>query len=351
MEAIPLVEMFSAACAKALTFSWISRFGMPKMITSDCGLQFTSNLWSQLCSMLNIAHRQTTAYHPESNGAVERLPCRLKDALHACSAAATWADELPFVLLSLRAQPREDTGLSRAESVFGALIVLPNEFLQSDDLAVESVIKKFQKTLDAPAYSLPRQNSSSSTSLHLVSELPAELLSAHLVWVCRGSAVLPLQPLYDGPFTVICRSGRSFSLQVGSRKEIVAVSRLKACTAAPSSPRHRGQPPGKRPGAPPRPSGCRFHIPWPLDLQSRRRHKTVPEPFSYPAQRFLHAWDRRCHHCLHISGIRRVSGHCHRRNTHVCGHRHGGWTSDLLSSQLRPEFGGSPAETGFAALL
>jgi hypothetical protein len=76
----------------------------------DRGQQFTSSLWFQLCEMLNISHKQTTAYHPESNGAVERLHHRLKDALCACAAAATWSQELPFVLLRLRAQPREDTG-------------------------------------------------------------------------------------------------------------------------------------------------------------------------------------------------------------------------------------------------
>jgi transposase InsO family protein len=203
MEAIPLVETSAAACAKALTFSWISRFGVPGMITSDRGPQFTSNLWSQLCSMLNIAHHQMTAYHPESNGAVERLHRRLKDALRACAAAATWAEELPFVLLGLQAQLREDTGLSPAESVFGAPIVLPNELLQCDEVAVDSIIKNFQKTLDAPAFSLPRHNSSSS--LHLPSELPAQLLSACLVWIRCGGAVRPLHPLYDGPFAVIRR--------------------------------------------------------------------------------------------------------------------------------------------------
>ncbi len=145
MEAIPFVEMSAAACAKALTFSWISRFGVPETITSDRGPQFTSNLWSQLCSVLNIAHLQTTAYHPESNGAVERLHCRRKVALRARTAAATWAEALPFVILSLRAQPMEDTGLSPAESVFGAPIVLPNEFLQCDKVAVDSIIKNFLK--------------------------------------------------------------------------------------------------------------------------------------------------------------------------------------------------------------
>ncbi len=99
MEAIPLSETSAAACTKALTFTWISRFGVPETITSDRGPQFTSNLWFQLCDMLNISHKQTTAYHPESNGAVERLHRRLKDALRARFAAATWSEELPFVLL------------------------------------------------------------------------------------------------------------------------------------------------------------------------------------------------------------------------------------------------------------
>jgi hypothetical protein len=35
MAAIHLSETSAAACAKALTFAWISRFGVPETITSD----------------------------------------------------------------------------------------------------------------------------------------------------------------------------------------------------------------------------------------------------------------------------------------------------------------------------
>jgi hypothetical protein len=83
------------------------------------------------------------------------------------------------------------------------------------------------------------------------SELLAELLSTPLVWIRRGGAVPPLRPLYDGPYAVIHRGGRSFTLQIGSREEIVAVSCLKACTTvdvALGSPLRCGRPPGKRPG-------------------------------------------------------------------------------------------------------
>jgi hypothetical protein len=142
------------------------------MITSDRGPQFTSNLWFKLCEMLHISHRQTTAYHPESNGVVERLHRRLKDALRARAAAATWSEELPLVLLRLRAQPREDTGLSPAEAVFGAPIVLPNEFCKMKKCQLMQLLKIFQKpcmfllflclgTILAPCYQTSCQATSS----------------------------------------------------------------------------------------------------------------------------------------------------------------------------------------------
>jgi hypothetical protein len=108
---------------------------------------------------------------------------------------------------------------------------------------------------------------------------------------------------------------------------------------------------------PPRPNGWRSNIRWSLILQQWRRRETVPEPFSYPARRFLHAWDRRRHQRLHSSGIRRASGHrrdirrgIRRGIRNASGHRLRGWTSDLFSSQPRPELRGSPVETGFVLL-
>jgi hypothetical protein len=69
--------------------------------------------------MLHKMHHQTTAYHPESNCAVKRLQRRLKDAPHAHTAGATWAEEIP------------GTGLPPAEAVFGAPIVLNSMIRQA----------------------------------------------------------------------------------------------------------------------------------------------------------------------------------------------------------------------------
>ncbi len=65
-ETIPIAATSTLDCANALFQGWVSRFGVPAVITSDPGTQFTSFLWAALCSLLNIQHSQTTAYHPRT---------------------------------------------------------------------------------------------------------------------------------------------------------------------------------------------------------------------------------------------------------------------------------------------
>jgi hypothetical protein len=58
-----------------------------------------------------------TAFHPCSNGMVERCHRQLKDALRARSAVNDRPDHLPWVLLGLRAAPKEDRdGVGRPTS-------------------------------------------------------------------------------------------------------------------------------------------------------------------------------------------------------------------------------------------
>jgi hypothetical protein len=50
------------------------------------------------------------------------------------------AQEIPWVLFGLHAQPREDTGLSPAEAVFGPPIAVPNEFLKRGEIPVDTIL-------------------------------------------------------------------------------------------------------------------------------------------------------------------------------------------------------------------
>ena len=80
--AYPIQETSTTACINSLV-EWISCFGVPATVTSDRGSQFTSSSWSAFCCSLGIQHVMTTAYHPQSNGMVERMHQQLKPALVA----------------------------------------------------------------------------------------------------------------------------------------------------------------------------------------------------------------------------------------------------------------------------
>ena len=64
-------------------------------------LRFESTLFNHLLQFLGSHHHRTTAYHPSSNGMVERLHRHLKSALKAHQ-TEDWVRILPFVLLGIR---------------------------------------------------------------------------------------------------------------------------------------------------------------------------------------------------------------------------------------------------------
>jgi hypothetical protein len=203
------------------------------------GAQFTSSLWQALCTLLSITHIQTTAYHPQSNGLVERFHCRLKDSLRARLAGSDWTSHLPWVLLGTSV-PLEG-GLSPAEAVMGCQPLLPGQFLPVGDPPLEG----FLEELCTSTLKIPRPVSHKNTQLP--TSLPAQLLAADLVLVPRDGVSPPLSQPYDRPYKVVRRSLHSFQLQMGNRTEEVSTHRLKACNTTPdtpaASPPRRGRPP------------------------------------------------------------------------------------------------------------
>jgi len=82
-EAVLLKETTTEAVLDAFVATWVARFGVPAIITTDRGAQFTSGTWASWCEQYGIQHNLTTAFHPQANGMVERLHRQLKDALRA----------------------------------------------------------------------------------------------------------------------------------------------------------------------------------------------------------------------------------------------------------------------------
>nr|CDS30278.1 pol polyprotein [Hymenolepis microstoma] len=96
---IPLRDTSSASVVKALIESWISIFGVPSVITTDKGAQFTSVLFLELNQLLGSSHIRTTAYHPDTSRLVERFHQQLKSATIATSSNLKRMERLPTILL------------------------------------------------------------------------------------------------------------------------------------------------------------------------------------------------------------------------------------------------------------
>ena len=239
VEVVPLTSTTATACAEALVAWWISRFGVPAAMTTDRGVQFTSAVWAVMCQRLGIKHITTTAYHPQSNGMIERFHRQLKNSLRARLASTDWPSHLPWVLLGLRAAPKEDHNVSAAELLYGVTLALPGELVETAEPPAAIFLERLRRP---PTTALPTRPLAGPPQ-----SPPTKLDTASFVFVRRGAPGLPLSPLYEGPYRVVARGPKVFTLEMGGQQDQVSVDRLKPCLAqevSPADPPRRGRPPG-----------------------------------------------------------------------------------------------------------
>ena len=146
----------------------------------------------------------------------------LKSALRSQLAGLDSFLHLPLVLLGLRTVPKDDTGLSVSKAVYGPPLTIPGEFFGSPELPPSSFLQKIENDVAGFAVPLPHHVQHS-----LPLQLPPALLATVFVFVREDATIPSLAPLYQGPYLVLERKDKYFSLQLGSRMDVVTVDRLK----------------------------------------------------------------------------------------------------------------------------
>ena len=117
--AVPSIE--AATIARLLVDEIFARHGAPRKLLSDRVSNFLSALVKEVCCLLNTKKLNTTAYHPECNGQVERLNHSLIEAIaHFVNSEQTdWDVFLPSFLFAYRVSPCISTGDSPFYLLFG----------------------------------------------------------------------------------------------------------------------------------------------------------------------------------------------------------------------------------------
>lgn len=234
-EAYPLKDITAEACAAALVANWVARFGCPARVTTDRGRQFESHLFKALSALLGAEHLRTTAYHPAANGMVERLHRQLKAAI-MCHTSSQWTEALPLVLLGMRNSWKEDIQATPAELVYGEALQLPGQFISMQvDFTTADVTEYANRLRRHMASLTPKPAAWHSTSPFYV---PRDLHSCSHVFLRRDHVRRSLEPPYAGPYKVLQRHEKYFTIEIRGKPSNVSVDRLKPAFIARDEAQH-----------------------------------------------------------------------------------------------------------------
>ena len=130
-EAIPLRNIKTKSIAKALT-KFFSLFGLPKSIHSNQGSNFMSGVFQQVMHELGIKQYNSSAYHPESQGSLERFHQTYKNMIrtYCYDTEKHWDEGVHLLLFAVRESVQESLGFSPFKLVFGHSVNGPLKLLK-----------------------------------------------------------------------------------------------------------------------------------------------------------------------------------------------------------------------------
>ena len=212
-EAIPLRNIKAKTIVNALV-KFFTFVGLPKSIQSDQGSNFMSGIFQQVMYELGIKQYKSSAYHPESQGALERFHQTLKNMIrsYCFDTEKDWDEGIHLLLFAVRESVQESLGLSPFELVFGHTVrgplkLLKEKFLSDDDSSLNLLqyVSDFKNRLSKACDAAQSNLKSAQSKMKIRYDENAKDRNFE-----PGDKVLallpipgrPLQARYYGPYTV-----------------------------------------------------------------------------------------------------------------------------------------------------
>ncbi|MDA3086465.1 RNase H-like domain-containing protein [Campylobacter sp. CS_ED1] len=213
-EAIPLRNIKAKTIVKALV-KFFTFVGLPKSVQSDQGSNFMSGLFQQVMHELGIKQYRSSAYHPESQGALERFHQTLKNMIRTyCfdTNSKNWDEGVHLLLFAVREAVQESLGFSPFELVFGhsvrgPLKLLKEKLLDEDEsqLSLLQYVSDFRERL-TDVCDLARSNLENAQSKmkdrYDVKTVDRSFEPGDSVLALLPIPGSPLQARYFGPYIV-----------------------------------------------------------------------------------------------------------------------------------------------------
>lgn len=235
LQVFPLEDKKSDTVAKVLVEEFFLKFKFPKIIASDCGLEFKNNLLKSVCGLLKIDMVFSAPYHHETIGALENSHKTLRNYLRsfADEDKFNWDLWLPYYAYCYNSKIHSSTGFAPFELVFGENNDLPDDIRLGEKIwnNTDEYLSELQYRLKI---SLEEARRSQIESKRLRVEKYNKNNKSKIPLLEIGSKILvknesndKMQPLWLGPFDVVSLDENNVSYMVKDKIRISHLSNVK----------------------------------------------------------------------------------------------------------------------------
>ncbi len=240
----PIAEKTARAVAHAVVSRLICKHTAPRVLLSDNGAEFRNKVLQEICNQFNITQTFTVAYHPASNGLVERPNRKILEALRPIVGRfiSTWEDWLPQVAATINSTVCESTGQTPYYIVYGTQKRLPYDLLSSprqpiyDPEAYAQIQLNTFATIHKEVAERLKHSSEVRTAKQHRNARPVSFQEGDTVMLAAPDRQSKLAPKFSGPYKITHVLGGNKYRIFNSDKdchEVVHSDRLKPTTVAP----------------------------------------------------------------------------------------------------------------------
>ena len=230
--------------ANAMVEGFIAKFGCPLQIHTDQGRNFTGNLFTQMCQLLQIVKTRTTPYHPASNAQVKQFNKTLLQIIRAYLKGnqRTWDENLQLLARAIRASVNRTTGFTANRMMLGREVLEPIDLmLGTASQNLQETPVEYVKKLEEQLKRVHKQARDTLLSAQCrqkkdydLKVLERKYNVGDLVYLINSSSKVgqsnKLKPIWKGPYLVIkVISPVLFRIKGRKREVVVHHDRLKPC--------------------------------------------------------------------------------------------------------------------------
>jgi Integrase core domain/Chromo (CHRromatin Organisation MOdifier) domain len=260
---VPLRTVTALSVARAFVDQWVYVYGPPVSLLTDNGPQFTAKFFQAACAELGISKLFTTAYHPQTNGQVERYNRTILAALRAYVAKRQddWDDYTSAVTFAYNCRVHSSLGMPPFELTLSrppltlSLQAGPRKEEVTPRTAKQEFLERL-KTLRIRAggnlhQAQVRYKESFDKNVRPknseVKEGEEVFLRVEVTEVGRNHK---LESLVQGPYRVLDNAGTTFRLRIGAEDVRVSSDRVTPAPRRELSPSPEGIPISSEPVPP-----------------------------------------------------------------------------------------------------